>query len=83
MVMIRVNIAEAKVGLSRLLRAVRQGESVVICERNVPVAELRSLPSPAGAPRPLGPGRPGFTIPAAFFEPLPDEMQQAFEGRDA
>jgi len=69
----RVNIAEAKAGLSRLLRKVRAGESVTICDRNVPIAELR----------PLGPQEPGFEIPASFFEPLPPEVIRAFEGHDA
>jgi antitoxin (DNA-binding transcriptional repressor) of toxin-antitoxin stability system len=82
MVMIRVNISEAKAGLSRLLRAVRAGEAVVICDHNVPVAELRALPVPRRQKRRLGPARPGFEIPASFFEPLPDDLARAFAGED-
>jgi antitoxin (DNA-binding transcriptional repressor) of toxin-antitoxin stability system len=81
-VMIRVNIAEAKAGFSRLLRAVRSGEAVVICDHNVPVAELRALPAANRQKRKLGPGRPGFEIPASFFEPLPDDLAGAFAGED-
>lgn len=80
--MIRVNIAEAKARFSRLLRAARAGESVVICDRNRAVAELRALPETRLAKRPLGPGRPGFEIPAEFFDPLPDELAKAFQGYD-
>ncbi len=83
MVMIRVNIAEAKAAFSRLLRAARAGEHVVICDRNQAVAELRALPEARRAKRPLGPSRPGFEIPVQFFDPLPDELAKAFQGHDS
>ena len=79
MIMIRVNVAEAKAHLSRYLERVERGETVVLCRRNVPVAEIRALPKPARELRPVGIDR-GMTVPAAFFEPLPDEVLAAFEG---
>jgi prevent-host-death family protein len=78
----QVNIAEAKASFSRLLREVRAGESIVICEHNVPIAELRPLVSRRNRQRPLGPEVSGFEIPAAFFDPLPAELARAFEGHD-
>ena len=80
-IMIRVNVAEAKAHLSRYLERVERGETVVLCRRNVPVAEIRALPRPAREPRPVGIDR-GMTLPTAFFEPLPDELLAAFEGGD-
>lgn len=77
--MIRVNVAEAKTHLSRYLESVERGETVVLCRRNVPIAEIRALPKPAREPRPVGIDR-GMTIPAAFFEPLPDDLLAVFEG---
>ena len=77
--MIRVSVAEAKAHLSRYLKSVEQGETVVVCRRNVPIAEIRALPKPTREPRPVGIDR-GMTIPAAFFEPLPDDLQAAFKG---
>lgn len=41
--MLRVNVHEAKTNLSSYLGSVEQGESVVICRRNRPVAELRAV----------------------------------------
>ena len=38
-----VNIAEAKARFSHYIRRVRNGESFILCDRNVPVAELRPL----------------------------------------
>jgi len=32
-------------------------------------------------PRPVGLAKGKFQIPAGFFEPLPDEIQDAFEGK--
>ncbi len=77
--MIRVSVAEAKAHLSRYLKSVEQGETVVVCRRNVPIAEIRALPKPTREPRPVGIDR-GMTIPASLFEPLPDDLQAAFEG---
>ena len=77
--MIRVNVAEAKAHLSRYLESVERGETVVLCRRNVPIAEIRALPRRPPAPRPVGIDR-GMIVPAAFFEPLPDDLLAAFEG---
>ena len=77
--MIRVNVAEAKAHLSRYLESVERGETVVLCRRNVPIAEIRALPKPTLEPRPVGIDR-GMTISTAFFEPLPDDLLAAFEG---
>ena len=77
--MIWINVTEAKAHLSRYLKRVERGETVVLCRRNVPIAEVRPLPKPLRGPRPVGIDR-GMTIPAAFFEPLPDDLRVAFEG---
>lgn len=81
--MLNVNIADAKAHLSEYLAAVERGETVVLCRRNVPVAELRPVVKPKQRkPRPigLGPGGPEYEIPDSFWEPLPDAMQAAFNG---
>ena len=80
MTMNQINIAEAKARLSHYLDRVSRGETVVICRRNVPIAELRRIPVPLQQPRPVGIDR-GMTIPDSFFAPLPDDLLDAFEGR--
>ena len=77
--MIKINTAEAKANLSRYLERVEGGETVVVCRRNVPIAEIRPLPKRLDEPRPVGIDR-GMRIPASFFEPLPDDLLDAFEG---
>lgn len=79
--MIRVNIQEAKTHLSRYLCAAENGQVVVLCRHNKPVAELRPLPA-----APDSPGIPrfglwyGFGVPDRFFEPLPEDLVKAFGG---
>jgi len=80
MTMLKVNIHEAKANLSKYIAAAGRGEAVVICHRNVPVAELRALPRQFKEPRPIGLHRGKFKIPRSFFEPLPAEIEAAFRG---
>ncbi len=77
--MIRVNIADAKTHLSRYLERVEDGETVVLCRRNVPIAEIRPLPKSPKQLRPVGIDR-GMTIPPSLFEPLPPDLLDAFRG---
>jgi prevent-host-death family protein len=80
MTMLKVNIHEAKANLSKYVAAAERGETVVICHRNVPVAELRGLPRPRKEPRPIGLYRGKFKIPRSFFDPLPTDIEAAFNG---
>jgi len=80
-VMKKVNIYEAKAHLSALVDRVAEGETLVICRRNVPVAELRPLPRTRHRKRPIGLARGTFEVPASFFEPLPEDVVAGFEGR--
>src|SRR5262245_38688177 len=73
MVMIMVNIHEAKARLSEFIEAVEKGEQVWICKRNQPVAELRPLAAKRAQPRPLSGGARTFDVPETFFEPMADE----------
>ena len=77
-VVIRINIAEAKAHFSRYIEAVERGETVIVCRRNVPVAEIRPLLQ-VSRQRPVGIDR-GMQVPASFFDPLPDDLIAAFEG---
>jgi antitoxin (DNA-binding transcriptional repressor) of toxin-antitoxin stability system len=78
---IRLNIHEAKTHLSRHLRRLKRGESILLCRRNIPVAEIRPLQPPPGIPRRhLGGFKGRIRIPPSFFKPLPDDILEAFYG---
>jgi antitoxin (DNA-binding transcriptional repressor) of toxin-antitoxin stability system len=81
MVMTKVNVFEIKARLSEYLDRAARGERIIVCRHNKPVAELRALEPGRTEPRPIGPlpGRPQFDVPAAFFEPLADAEQDAWE----
>lgn len=79
MIMLRINIHEAKTHLSRYLSRLRRGEVIVICRRNIPIAEIRALPGRA-KPRRIGVARGEFTIPESFFDPLPEDFEKGFRG---
>ena len=81
LVMLRVNVHDAKTHLSRYLQAVENGEVVVLCRRNVPIAELRPIRQRPAHDRPIGMLAESFTVPDTFFEPLPEELVDALEGR--
>lgn len=76
----KVNTHEVKAHLSRYLDEVEQGETVVVCRRNVPVAELRPIRPRPEAPRPIGKAKGRFRVPEEFFEPLPVELVGSFSG---
>jgi len=76
----KVNLYEAKTQLSALVDRVADGETVLICRRNVPAAELRPVPRSRRTRRPIG-LVPDFTVPPSFFEPLPEDLVAALEGR--
>jgi len=78
---LQVNVQDAKTHLSRYLDAAENGEVVVLCRHNKPVAELRAVlaaPDRPGIPR-FGLWD-GFGVPESFFEPLPDNLVKAFSG---
>ena len=84
MVMIMVNIADAKARLSEYLEAVAKGETVVICRHNRPVAELRPIVAQRTGPRDLTPMFPGETLLTdAFWEPMSEAELREWEGKMA
>jgi prevent-host-death family protein len=80
MVMIKINISEAKTRLSEYVERLRAGETILLCKRNTPVAEIRPLPARPGRTRPVGLGKGKFRVPKSFFEPLPEEVSALFRG---
>ena len=79
--MIKVNIQQAKTHLSRYLDQVENGEVVIVCRHNHPVAELRAIQAaPAKTTRVAGllKGRVHWEPDA--FAPMTDEEVAEFDG---
>jgi len=75
----KINMAEARANLSRYLARVEAGETITLCRRNVPIAEIRPIHAAPVEQRPIGIDR-GMTVPDSFFEPLPEELARPFRG---
>ncbi|MBW2569723.1 MAG: type II toxin-antitoxin system Phd/YefM family antitoxin [Deltaproteobacteria bacterium] len=78
--MIRLNIHEAKTHLSKYLEELAGGETIILCKRNIPIAEIRPIRPHREYKRPIGLAKGEFEVTTEFFEPLPDEMLAAFNG---
>ena len=79
--MIKLNVHEAKTHLSRYLNRLAEGEKIILCKRNVPIAEIRPLKPARSERRPIGLAKGLFEVPSEFFDPLPESLLDAFEGK--
>ena len=79
--MTNVNIQDAKTHLSSYARRVKAGETIILCERNKPIAEIRPIPQRQRRVR-LGIWKGQFKVPADFNDPLP-EFEHDFYGAAA
>jgi antitoxin (DNA-binding transcriptional repressor) of toxin-antitoxin stability system len=79
--MIKLNIHEAKTHLSRYLARLARGESILLCKRNIPIAEIRPIPAQRKAKRPIGLAKGKFKVPPEFFESLPDDVLDSFHSQ--
>ena len=72
--MTRVNIQEAKTHLSRYIEKVEQGDVIIVCRHNRPVAELRAIEATlTPAPRIAGLLKGQVHWEPSAFAPLTDE----------
>jgi prevent-host-death family protein len=78
LLMISVNVHEAKTHLSRLLERVAAGEEILISKAGKPMAKLTPLSKPQ-ANRVPGLDKGVIQIPDDFDAPLPDDVLELFE----
>ncbi len=77
-----VNTYEAKTHLSKLLERAAAGEEIVIGKAGKPIAKLVKYEEPeALKPRTGGDWKGKLFIRSDFDDPLPPDIQAAFEGR--
>ena len=81
--MIRLIYTRPKLTFPSTCAGSEKGETIILCERNVPIAEIRPIKQPLRAKRPIGLYKGKFTVPPSFFEPLPDWLLDAFEGKES
>jgi len=78
--MTRVNIQEAKTHLSRYINRVVQGDVIILCRHNQPVAELRAVEtSPLRRARVAGLLKGQVHWEPGAFTPMTDEEVAEFD----
>ena len=79
--MTTVNIGQAKANFSKLIARVCKGEEIVLAKAGKPVAKIVPFDSGPKRRQP-GSARGLFTMSDDFDAPLPDEILDAFEGKE-
>ncbi|MDB4474662.1 type II toxin-antitoxin system Phd/YefM family antitoxin [Opitutaceae bacterium] len=77
--MLQINIHEAKTHLSRYAKRVRAGETIELCDRNKPFAQISPLPDESQTPLKFGTAKGQFEVPVDFDDSLP-EFENDFYG---
>ena len=77
--MSQFNVNEAKARLSKYTKLIKAGETVVLCERNKPFAEIRPLDRKGSKLRVFGLSKGIFNLGPEFFE-ADTQIQKIFEG---
>ena len=75
-----INIHSAKTQLSKLIEAAERGEEVIIARAGKPVAKLVAQHNQRPS-RKAGSMKGLFEVPDSFFDPLPEDILNAFEGK--
>jgi len=73
-----VNVHDAKTQFSRLLEQAHGGQEIILAKAGKPYARLMPLAPDASTRKP---GRLAGKIDEAFFEPLPEQELDAWEGK--
>ncbi|HEV7242618.1 MAG TPA: type II toxin-antitoxin system prevent-host-death family antitoxin [Thermoanaerobaculia bacterium] len=73
-----VTVEEIKRDPEGVLHRVLDGETLIVTERDRPVAEIRPIEA-VRRPRPFGLARGSFVVPDDFDDPLPEEILRDFE----
>ena len=75
--MASISVYQARAELSRLIERALAGEEIVITRRGKPTVRLLPV-EPAQPARKPGALKGLFEVTDAFFEPLPDDVLEAF-----
>ncbi|HYK04565.1 MAG TPA: type II toxin-antitoxin system Phd/YefM family antitoxin [Thermoanaerobaculia bacterium] len=74
-----VSVEEVEKDPHACLHRVLEGETVVVFEKDRPVAEMRPLARREGK-RPIGLAKGEFVVPDDFNDPLPEDVLELFQG---
>ena len=73
-----VSVEEVKRDPDGVIHRVMEGETVVLTDRDRPIAEIRPIER-VQRPRPFGLAAGTFVVPDDFDDPLPEDILRDFE----
>ncbi len=73
-------VHKAKTELSKLIARAEAGEEIIIARGNTPVVRLAPVREPAAKDRGLGAWKGKLVVPDSFFDPLPEDELERWEG---
>jgi antitoxin (DNA-binding transcriptional repressor) of toxin-antitoxin stability system len=73
-----VSVEEVKRDPEGFLHRVIEGETLVVTDKDRPVAEIRQIEN-VRRPRPFGLAAGSFVVPDDFDDPLPEDVLRDFE----
>lgn len=76
--MLNINIHDAKTNLSKYLKNIEKGETLILCKRNVAIAEIRPILKQNHKKRPFGLAKGEIKLSDDCFDTLPDELVDSF-----
>jgi hypothetical protein len=80
---IRMEVTEAATKLQEIVDSMTAADRLILCRGDgSAVAEVRLIQGSKRSPRKLDVARGEFQLTDSFFEPLPDDLLDAFEGRE-
>lgn len=77
----KVHVHEAKTKLSELIARAQKGEEIIIARGDVPVARIVPIAGPIAPKRESGTLKGLLKVPPEFFDPLPDDELDLWEGK--
>jgi antitoxin (DNA-binding transcriptional repressor) of toxin-antitoxin stability system len=75
-----VTVEEVEKDPHEYLQRMLDGETVVVFQKDRPVAEMRPIAARTGL-RPIGLAKGEFVVPDDFDDPLPEDVLELFEGK--
>jgi len=72
----KLNLHQVKAQFSKYIDLVESGETVIVCKRNVPVAEIRPIARKEKKPPKLGWAEGAAKLPADFSQMSEQELAQ-------
>jgi antitoxin (DNA-binding transcriptional repressor) of toxin-antitoxin stability system len=80
--MIKLNLHEVKVRFSKCIEMVEAGETIVVCKRNIPVAEIRQVATTEKRTPILGSAAGKSKISKSLFESMSESDLRLWEEGD-